>query len=48
METIALAVLVAAFVLFVLAGLGTGGKYNLTAFGLACLTLSVWLLPRFK
>ena len=50
MSTVHLILLVFAFVLFLLAGIGFGtppnppiSKINLVALGLACLTLALWL-----
>jgi hypothetical protein len=46
MNMFSVVMIVFAFVLFVLAGFNVGGKFNLIGFGLACLTLGLWL-PQF-
>jgi hypothetical protein len=38
---IGLILLIAAFILFVIAALGVGGRFNLVAAGLACWVLSI-------
>lgn len=42
---IELILLIAAFILFVLAAVGVGGRFNLVAAGLACWVLAI-LLPQ--
>lgn len=44
-EMIALILIIAALVCFVLATFGIGARWNLVAAGLALLTFAVWLLP---
>ena len=42
---IALILLIAAFILFLLATFGVGSRFNLVAAGLACWVLAVGVLP---